>query len=52
MDVTVSCKFMQFHHENIFDLLPIEQASEGGQANSNASLLFQSLRIKETSAAT
>ena len=51
MDVTVSCKFMQFHHENIFDLLPIEQASEGGQTNSNASLLFQSLRIKETSAA-
>ena len=39
LSVTFSCSFIQIHHENIIDLLPVEE-SEGNS-------LFQSLRIKE-----
>ena len=51
LDVTVSCKYVQLHHENIFDLLPCEQAGQTGSGN-NASSLFKQLMIRETTAMT
>ena len=39
MDVTVSCSYLEIHHENISDLLDNDENS--------VNTIFQSLKVKE-----